>query len=87
VAEAAMRPVDWTMSAIVGAAGLCQGLEVVRRGGTLALANKETLVAAGPLVMAMARESGAAILPVDSEHSAVFQALRGEDPREVERLI
>ncbi len=87
VAEAAMRPVDWTMSAIVGAAGLVPGLEVVRRGGTLALANKETLVAAGPLVMATARESGAAILPVDSEHSAVFQALRGEDALEVERLI
>jgi 1-deoxy-D-xylulose-5-phosphate reductoisomerase len=59
----------------------------VRRGGTLALANKETLVAAGPLVMATARRTGAAILPVDSEHSAVFQALRGEDAREVERLI
>jgi 1-deoxy-D-xylulose-5-phosphate reductoisomerase len=87
VAEAAMRPADWTMSAIVGAAGLVPGLETVRRGGTLALANKETLVAAGPLVMATARRTGAAILPVDSEHSAVFQALRGEDAREVERLI
>lgn len=87
VAEAAARPADWTMSAIVGAAGLVPGLEVVRRGGTLALANKETLVAAGPLVMATARRTGAAILPVDSEHSAVFQALRGEDASEVERLI
>lgn len=87
VAEAAARPADWTMNAIVGAAGLVPGLEVVRRGGTLALANKETLVAAGPLVMATARGSGAALLPVDSEHSAVFQAMRGEDPREVERLI
>jgi 1-deoxy-D-xylulose-5-phosphate reductoisomerase len=75
------------MNAIVGAAGLVPGLEAIRRGGTLALANKETLVAAGPLVMATARASGAAILPVDSEHSAVFQALRGEDGREVERLI
>jgi 1-deoxy-D-xylulose-5-phosphate reductoisomerase len=87
VAEAAQRPADWTMSAIVGAAGLVPGLEVVRRGGTLALANKETLVAAGPLVMATARRTGAAILPVDSEHSAVFQALRGEDTNAVERLI
>ena len=87
VAEAAMRPADWTMNAIVGAAGLVPGLEAIKRGATLALANKETLVAAGPLVMATARASGAAILPVDSEHSAVFQALRGEDGREVERLI
>ena len=87
VAEAAARPVDWTMNAIVGAAGLVPGLETVRRGGTLALANKETLVAAGPLVMATAKATGATILPVDSEHSAVFQALRGEDGREVERLI
>lgn len=87
VAEAAMRPADWTMNAIVGAAGLVPGLEVLKRGATLALANKETLVAAGPLVMATAKSSGAAILPVDSEHSAVFQALRGEDGREVERLI
>jgi 1-deoxy-D-xylulose-5-phosphate reductoisomerase len=87
VREAAQRPADWTMSAIVGAAGLVPGLEVVGRGGTLALANKETLVAAGPLVMATARRTGAAILPVDSEHSAAFQALRGEDAREVERLI
>jgi 1-deoxy-D-xylulose-5-phosphate reductoisomerase len=87
VAEAAERPVDWTMSAIVGAAGLVPGLAAVRRGGTLALANKETLVAAGPLVMAAAREAGAAILPVDSEHSAVFQAMRGECAGEVERLI
>jgi 1-deoxy-D-xylulose-5-phosphate reductoisomerase len=87
VAEAAMRPADWTMNAIVGAAGLVPGLEALKRGATLALANKETLVAAGPLVMATAMASGAAILPVDSEHSAVFQALRGEDGREVERLI
>ena len=87
VAEAAARPSDWTMSAIVGAAGLVPGLAVLRRGGTLALANKETLVAAGPLVMATARSHGATILPVDSEHSGVFQALRGEDAECVERII
>ncbi|MEF9605297.1 1-deoxy-D-xylulose-5-phosphate reductoisomerase, partial [Paracoccus sp. PXZ] len=56
------------------------------RGGTLALANKETLVAAGPLVMARARETGARILPVDSEHSAIFQALQGEDLETVEHV-
>jgi 1-deoxy-D-xylulose-5-phosphate reductoisomerase len=87
VAEAASRPADWTMNAIVGAAGLVPSLEVLKRGGTLALANKETLVAAGSLVMAVAQRAGGKILPVDSEHSAVFQALRGEDLREVERLI
>lgn len=87
VAEAAARPADWTMGAIVGAAGLLPNLAVIRRGGTLALANKETLVAAGPLVTAEARASGATVLPVDSEHSGVFQALRGERMEAVERVI
>lgn len=87
VAEAAARPADWTMSAIVGAAGLVPSLAVLRRGGTLALANKETLVAGGPLVMAEVARTGARLLPVDSEHSGLFQALRGERIEEVERLI
>jgi 1-deoxy-D-xylulose-5-phosphate reductoisomerase len=87
VADAAARPADWTMSAIVGAAGLAPGMEVLRRGGTLALANKETLVAAGPVVMAEVRARGARLLPVDSEHSAIFQALQGEDITQVERVI
>jgi len=87
VAEAAARPADWVMSAIVGAAGLVPGMAVLERGGTLALANKETLVTAGPLVMATARATGATILPVDSEHSAIFQALTGEDVTGVERVI
>ena len=87
IAEAADRPADWTMSAIVGAAGLVPGLRTVARGGTLALANKESLVCAGPLLMATARTYGARILPVDSEHSAIFQALTGEDMAAVERII
>ena len=87
VAEAAAMPADWTMSAIVGAAGLVPGMEVLRRGGTLALANKETLVTAGRLVMQAARDHGAHILPVDSEHSAIFQALVGEDMGAVNRII
>ena len=87
VAEAAARPADWTLNAIVGAAGLAPSLAVVARGGTLALANKETLVAAGPLVTHRARAAGATILPVDSEHSGAFQALRGEDAAAVERLV
>lgn len=85
--EAAARPADWTMSAIVGAAGLAPGMEALRHGGTLALANKESLVTAGPLLMATAAAHGARILPVDSEHSAIFQALAGEDIAAVERII
>ena len=85
--EAAARPADWIMSAIVGAAGLAPGLEALKQGSTLALANKESLVTAGPLLMGQAREFGATVLPVDSEHSAVFQALVGEDMDAVERVI
>ena len=87
IAEAADRPADWTMSAIVGAAGLVPGLRALRHGNTLALANKESLVTAGPLLLAEAERYGAKILPVDSEHSAVFQALIGEDMAAVERVI
>ena len=85
--EAAARPADWVMSAIVGAAGLEPGLEVLKHGGTLALANKETLVCAGALVLETAKDNNAQLLPVDSEHSAVFQALVGEDLSAVERII
>ncbi len=85
--EAADRPADWFMSAIVGAAGLAPGFRALRHGTTLALANKESLVAAGPLLMAEARAHGATILPVDSEHSAIFQGLAGEDIAAVERIV
>jgi len=85
--EAASRPADWVMSAIVGVAGLKPGLRALEGGATLALANKESLVSAGPLVLEAARASGATILPVDSEHSAIFQALQGDDPARVERVI
>ena len=87
IAEAADRPADWVMSAIVGAAGLVPGIRALRHGSTLALANKESLVTAGPLLMAAAADHGARILPVDSEHSAIFQALVGEDIAAVERII
>ena len=86
VAEAADRPADWVMSGIVGAAGLAPGFRALAHGATLALANKESLVTAGPLLMAEAARHGARILPVDSEHSAVFQALVGEDMDAVERI-
>ncbi len=85
--DAAARPADWVMSAIVGAAGLAPGLVALEQGATLALANKETLVTAGPLLMETARVHGATVLPVDSEHSAIFQALVGEDMAAVERVI
>ena len=87
LSEAADRPADWTMSGIVGAAGLMPGMRALRHGRTLALANKESLVTAGALLMSTAATHGATILPVDSEHSAVFQALTGEDRAAVERVI
>ncbi len=85
--EAADRPADWIMSAIVGAAGLAPGFRALRHGTMLALANKESLVTAGPLLMAEAARHGATILPVDSEHSAIFQGLVGEDITAVERIV
>ncbi|MFZ1468942.1 MAG: 1-deoxy-D-xylulose-5-phosphate reductoisomerase [Paracoccaceae bacterium] len=87
IADAADRPADWVMSAIVGAAGLVPSLRALTHGSTLALANKESLVTAGPLLMATAAAHGARILPVDSEHSAIFQALIGEDMASVDRII
>jgi 1-deoxy-D-xylulose-5-phosphate reductoisomerase len=85
--EAALRPADWIMSGIVGAAGLAPGLSALSQGTTLALANKESLVTAGPLLLGAAKTAGATVLPVDSEHSAVFQGLVGEDIKTVERII
>ena len=85
--DAASEPVDWVMSAIVGAAGLAPGMRAVRNGGVLALANKESLVCAGDLLQVACKAHGTALLPVDSEHSAIFQALRGEAPEAVERIV
>jgi 1-deoxy-D-xylulose-5-phosphate reductoisomerase len=84
LAEAGARPADWVMSAIVGAAGLAPTMAAVRRGALVAIANKECLVCAGPLMLAAAGESGARLLPVDSEHNAIFQVLT--HPGRVERL-
>lgn len=85
--EAAARPTDWVMAAIVGAAGLEPTLAAVRRGAVVALANKETLVCAGDLVMAEAARCGATILPVDSEHNAIFQVFDFKAPESVDRII
>jgi 1-deoxy-D-xylulose-5-phosphate reductoisomerase len=78
---------DVVVSAIVGAAGLAGTWAALEAGKAVALANKETLVVAGPLVMRLARMRGASLLPVDSEHSAVFQALAGSRPGEVRRVV
>ena len=85
--EAAARPADWVMAAIVGAAGLAPTLAAIRRGATVALANKEVLVCAGELVMAEVAAAGGALLPVDSEHSAIFQVFDFDHPEAIERII
>lgn len=87
ITDAAARPADWVMSAIVGAAGLAPGMRALEQGGILALANKESLVTAGALLLDTARTHGATVLPVDSEHSAIFQGLVGEDISTVERVV
>ncbi len=87
VIEAAARPADWVMAAIVGAAGLAPTLAAVRRGAIVALANKETLVCAGSLMIAEVTHHGATLLPVDSEHNAIFQVLDFERLDAVDRII
>ena len=87
VAEAAARPADWVMAAIVGAAGLQPTLAAVRQGSVIGLANKETLVCAGALMTAEVAAHGAQLLPVDSEHNAIFQVLDLDQPDKVDRLI
>jgi len=85
--EAASRPTDWVMSAIVGAAGLAPGLKAAEQGGVLALANKESLVCAGTLLQTICTSHGTRLLPVDSEHSAIFQCLAGADRAELETIV
>ena len=87
VIELAEREVDFTMAAIIGAAGLAPTLAAVDQGIHVGLANKECLVCAGDLFMARVRESGATLLPVDSEHNAIFQVLETDEPKAVRRLI
>ena len=87
VVEAAERPSDWVMSAIVGAAGLRPTLAAVRRGVLLALANKECLVSAGDVMMREVAHSGSTLLPVDSEHNAIFQVLDGSQVDQIEKII
>jgi 1-deoxy-D-xylulose-5-phosphate reductoisomerase len=85
--EAAERPADWVMAAITGAAGLKPTLAAVARGAAVAIANKECLVCAGSLFMRRAQEAGTTLLPVDSEHNAVFQALGSGRRQDLRRII
>jgi 1-deoxy-D-xylulose-5-phosphate reductoisomerase len=85
--EAAARPAEWVIGAITGAAGLKPTLAAAERGAIVALANKETLVCAGALFMRRAAAAGATVLPVDSEHNALFQAMSGSRREDVRRVI
>ena len=85
--EAASRPADWVMAGIVGGAGLAPTIAAARRGATVALANKECLVCAGDLLLSEVADSGATLLPVDSEHNAIFQVFNFGEPEKVERII
>ncbi|MBS1182194.1 MAG: dxr [Proteobacteria bacterium] len=87
VAAAAARPTDIVMSAIVGFAGLAPSLAALAATGTLALANKETLVSAGPLFLSAARQAGTRILPVDSEHNAIFQVFEAGNADTISEVI
>ena len=87
VIEAAARPADWVMAAVSGAAGLKPALAAVDRGATVALANKECLVCAGDFFMERAAKAGACVLPADSEHNALFQALSSGNREELVRVI
>lgn len=87
VVEAAARPADWIMASIVGAAGLRSTWAAAATGSTLALANKESLVCCGPGLIERVRRNGGRLIPVDSEHSAIFQVFPHDRPEQVDRLI
>ena len=87
VIAAAALAADWTMAAITGAAGLPSTLAAIRRGGAIALANKEALVCAGDVMMRAVSAAGATLLPVDSEHNAIFQAMAEGNADAIERIV
>ncbi len=87
IVEAAGQGADWVMSAIVGAAGLAPTLAAARAGSIIGLANKESLVCAGPALLAIAKAAGGCVIPVDSEHSAIFQVFAPGNAAQVRRLI
>ena len=85
--EVASRQAEWVMSAIVGSAGLQPGLRALEAGANLALANKESMVAAGPIMKKMSEAKGVKLIPVDSEHSAISQVIRGEERDTLSKII
>jgi len=87
VTEAATREAQWVMSAIVGFAGLAPTLAAARTGAVIALANKESLICAGPELLRAAKRAGGTVIPVDSEHSAIFQVFEPQNAAQVSRLI
>ncbi len=87
IEAAAGENVDIVVTAVVGMIGIRPTIAAIRAGQDIALANKETLVTAGHLIMPLAKQTGVKILPVDSEHSAIFQALNGEDPAKIEKIL
>ena len=87
VEVATFEEADIVVTAIVGMIGIKPTIEAIKAGKDIALANKETLVTAGHIIMPLAKEKGVSILPVDSEHSAIFQCLQGEQNREIHKLI
>lgn len=87
VLDAAAMDADWTMAAITGAAGLPATLAAIRRGRAVALANKEALVSAGDVMLRAVQAAGAQLLPVDSEHNAIFQSLADGNRAAVERIV
>ena len=84
---AALKDTEMLVTAVVGMIGIRPTIEAIRAGKDIALANKETLVTAGHIIMPLAREYGVSILPVDSEHSAIFQCLHGESARSLRKLL
>ena len=87
VVDAARLEADWTMCAITGAAGLASTLAVIKRGKAVALANKEALVCAGDVMLRAVKEAGATLLPVDSEHNAIFQSMADGNRQAIEKII
>jgi 1-deoxy-D-xylulose-5-phosphate reductoisomerase len=87
IVEAATRPADWIMASIVGAAGLKSAWAAADTGAILALANKESLVCCGPALIERVRRAGGRLIPVDSEHSAIFQVFPAETPEQVAKLV
>ena len=87
ILEVASQQTDWVMSAIVGSAGLLPGLSALEAGANVALANKESMVAAGPIMKRLAEINGVKLIPVDSEHSAIAQVIRGEERESLSKII